>query len=557
MTTKHNKNSFPWWTWLLPIVIFHIGSEISALFKFAPGAAYYYLPTTMSLILVNWWGPKRVVPAVYINAVLSAHLWDITEWYYWPLFAIPETLFPLISWYLFTYKYKGDFTLPNVKSLVRFLVVGLLVPIIVEVGLLAIIFVATGKRNPNDLIFIFIRSWLGEFVSNFGLTLPVLFFLSPLILLHRNGTKTKAVPAIGRLSGYQLTEVTLIYSIILILSLSIPFGRFWFVFGVLSLYVALRFGFGLAICTNAFIFLLTYILPLITIKYATSAVRIGQDDLNIYLGTSLLYVFSALIGRVISDVEIAELKIKAQVAELEKANTELKQANEELDRFVYSVSHDLSAPLKSILGLVNVSKLTENLSEHRQYFDKIQVSVLKLNAFIKEVLDYSYNKRVDVRQEVVNIEEICVEILGNVTYLENFDRIKVDYAFLKQANVRIDKTRLKIILNNLLTNAIKYQRADGSHKPFIRISTETESGCTLIHVADNGEGIRSEMIPRIFDMFVRATDRSKGAGLGLYIAKQTCRKFGGDIVVSSEYGKGTVFTVRIPGIEPNQPVPQV
>jgi len=546
-----NKNSLPWWTWVLPIIIFHLGSEVSALFKFAPGAAYYYLPTTMSLIFVNWWGPKRIVPAVYINAVLSAHLWDITEWYYWLLFAIPETLFTLISWYLFTYKGKGDFTLPNVKNLVHFLVGGLLIPIIVEVGLLAIIFVATGKRNPDEILFIFIRSWLGEFVSNFGLTLPALFFFSPLVLLKRIGAKAETPSAFFRLSSLRVAEVIVIYSIILILSLSISFGKFWFVFGVFSLYVALRFGFGLAICTNAFIFLLTYILPLITIRFSTSAVRIGADDLNIYLGTSLLYVFSALIGRVISDVEIAELKIKTQLAELEKANVELKQTSEELDKFVYSVSHDLSAPLKSILGLVNVSKLTSHLSEHRQYFEKIQFSVLKLNAFIKEVLDYSYNKRVDVNHEMVNIRVLCEEILDNVSYLENFARIKVDYTYLRQTPIKTDKTRLKIILNNLLSNAIKYQKTNESHNPFIRISSETKPGFTFIHVEDNGEGIRPEMVPRIFDMFFRATDNSKGAGLGLYIAKQASWKLGGDIEVKSEYRKGAVFTIRIPGVEPN------
>jgi len=282
------KNSpSAWWTWVLPILLFHLGSEISALFKFAPGAAYYYLPTTMRIVMVNWLGPKRIIPAIYVNAVLSAHLWGIAEWYLWFLFAIPETLFPLISWYLFTYRGAGDFSLPNVKNVVRFLVMGLLIPIFIEVGLLAIVFVWTGKRSHEDLFYIFIRSWLGEFVSNFGLALPVLYFLSPMVVRKFNGGPAPS-DRFSRLSNGQVIEVVAIYAIILMLSLSISFGEFWYVFGVFSLYVALRFGFGMAVCTNAYIFLLTYIKPLIGMDPVLAATAIGADNVNIYLGTGLL-----------------------------------------------------------------------------------------------------------------------------------------------------------------------------------------------------------------------------------------------------------------------------
>ena len=165
-----------------------------------------------------------------------------------------------------------------------------------------------------------------------------------------------------------------------------------------------------------------------------------------------------MIGRVISDVKIAELRIRAQMAELEEANSELMETNEELDKFVYSVSHDLSAPLKSILGLVNVSRMTDRLPDHRMYFEKVEKSVLKLDAFIKEVLDYSYNKRVAIQTEWIDIRQMCTDILENLSFTENYDRVRFEYDGLVVSQVWTDPARLRIILNNLLSNAIKYQR---------------------------------------------------------------------------------------------------
>jgi signal transduction histidine kinase len=260
--------------------------------------------------------------------------------------------------------------------------------------------------------------------------------------------------------------------------------------------------------------------------------------LNIHMGTTLLSVFSAIIGRVINDLRKIEKKLIGQ-------NKELEQTNKELDRFVYSVSHDLSAPLKSILGLVNISKLSNDSSDQKAYMTKIETSVGKLELFIDEILDYSRNKRKEIVIEHIQLKELCQGILENLKYIDGYNKIQFDLSGIESTNIENDRVRLKIVLNNIITNAIRFQKNTPGHSPQIKISTFKEPGRTQIVVEDNGEGIRSEVKPKIFDMFYRGNQSSQGSGLGLYIAKETAQKINGSISVESEYGKGTQFKIEL------------
>ena len=227
----------------------------------------------------------------------------------------------------------------------------------------------------------------------------------------------------------------------------------------------------------------------------------------------------------------------------------LKETNQELDRFVYSVSHDLSAPLKSILGLVNISKLSDDPNDHKSYFKKIEASVIKLSVFIKEVLDYSYNKRLVLTLESIQLRELCDEIFENLKYLDTYSNLKMDLSGVIQNEFQNDRTRVKIILNNLITNAIKYQKQTTDHEPFVKVSSQKKDDLIIIEVEDNGEGIRPEVQQKIFNMFFRGHENSVGSGLGLYIAKEAAEKINGQITVKSEYGKGSIFSLHIPDIK--------
>jgi signal transduction histidine kinase len=543
-----SRQPLPAWTFLASLIIIHIGTEISLVFKYDEGVADYYLPTALSLILINWWGPARVIPAMYINAVLSTYLWGIPldRWPDWFLYGIPETIFTTLSWYLFSYIYKGKYWLPDIQNTLMFLVLAILIPIIPEIFLLQTLLVYFGDQPITNYWDLVSRNWLGEITSSFGLSLPVLFYCTPLMqragLLKNPPAKKLALE--NQFKWLEVLELIVIFSTLTAMVFVINFEKFWYLYGLIALYTAIRFGFGPAVVINYYIFLLTYVLPKFFKALGSQHFEHYPEVINVFLGASLLFGFSAITGRVISDVKRAERK-------LQNKNRELDQTNRELDRFVYSVSHDLSAPLKSILGLVNISRITNEPKDHVQYLSQIETSVRKLESFITEILDYSKNNRQQIVGEQIKLTELCHEILDNLKFTENFNRIKVDFSELIHSDIVQDKMRLKIILNNLLTNAVKFQKRVPGHEPVIKVSTHKKGEKVVIEIEDNGEGIRNEMQSRIFDMFFRGSDNAKGSGLGLYIAKEAALRINGSISFRSEYGKGSVFAVELKSLNLN------
>jgi signal transduction histidine kinase len=308
------------------------------------------------------------------------------------------------------------------------------------------------------------------------------------------------------------------------------------------LYVAIRFGFGPALITNFYILMIIYVFPKFIAGFTKSGIGDYHDVSNIFLGANLLFAFAAILGRVMSDVRLAR-------ANLIRKNAELEQTNKELDHFVYSVSHDLSAPLKSILGLVNISRLDSDTYAHTGYLNRIEQSVTKLEKFINEILDYSKNKRQELVIEQIHLKTLCDEILDNLRDAPEFNALQIDFR-LEQVSITQDKARLKIILNNFLTNAVKFQKKYEDHKPYVKISSYKYGDDVRIEVEDNGEGIKKDQHDKIFEMFYRGHRNSDGSGLGLYIAKETASKIQGNIFFQSEYGKGSTFGIQIKNLRP-------
>ncbi|MBL6449899.1 PAS domain-containing sensor histidine kinase [Fulvivirga sp. 29W222] len=240
----------------------------------------------------------------------------------------------------------------------------------------------------------------------------------------------------------------------------------------------------------------------------------------------------------ITERKQAEKKVYEQNLMLEKTNAEL-------DRFVYSTSHDLRAPLSSVLGLINIAQLSDDPNEHHTFLEMMKERINTLNGFIGDIIDYSRNSRLSVVKEEVVLIDIVKEAVQNLQYFENSQLIDIAYEGVEDVSFQGDRSRLKIILNNIIANAIKYHNTD-QPDPRVEI-TAKNLGCDLeIMVKDNGEGIEPELLDRIFEMFFRATVKSEGSGLGLYIAKEMADKLDGKIKVNSIKGKGTTFIVKLP-----------
>lgn len=235
---------------------------------------------------------------------------------------------------------------------------------------------------------------------------------------------------------------------------------------------------------------------------------------------------------------------------LKSSLEEMKKMNSDLDRFVYSASHDLKAPLRSIMGLINLAR-TESASAGLEiYLEKMFRSAHKLDNFIGDLINFSKNTRLDVELKEININGLVGETVENLKYMDHAGKIIIN-TIINDVPFWSDESRLSILFSNLISNAIKYQSLEESNQSELNITVNvTKKSATLIF-ADNGIGISKENKTKIFNMFFRASDQSEGSGLGLFIVKEIIQKLNGTIRFTSEPGKGTSFQVVLPNHSPD------
>lgn len=231
--------------------------------------------------------------------------------------------------------------------------------------------------------------------------------------------------------------------------------------------------------------------------------------------------------------------------ELKSAMEELSERNFELDQLMYKTSHDLRSPLSSIMGLVNLANLDKDTTSRDQYLSKIDGRIRKLDDFIKSMLNYARVNRADVALTEINIRDLVNNSLRELEHLDNFRAIKTSVDISGDTiPFRSDELRVKIIFSNIISNAYKYYNADV--KSYLKIKIEITPLVLNIEFKDNGIGIKKEHLDKIYNMFYRATDRSQGSGLGMYIVKQAVERLRGSINLKSDYGKGTAIKITLP-----------
>lgn len=239
-------------------------------------------------------------------------------------------------------------------------------------------------------------------------------------------------------------------------------------------------------------------------------------------------------------------ELRSQKERLKNANEELKTINNELDNFVYRSSHDLVAPLKSLRGLISVAEMTDNLDEVKEYFKLMNISITKLEEFIKSIMDFSTNTKKPLEMRVVKMDDVIDSIIVDLKFYENAEKVELIRAYDSDFKLKTDPKRLNIILSNLVTNSLKYHDFTRGESPFIKVSAKIENKSYIIEVEDNGSGIPEEYQTKIFDMFFRAHQGIEGSGLGLYIVMDTLNVLKGEIDISSKVRKGTTFKVILP-----------
>ncbi|MBX7242495.1 MAG: HAMP domain-containing histidine kinase [Bacteroidia bacterium] len=243
------------------------------------------------------------------------------------------------------------------------------------------------------------------------------------------------------------------------------------------------------------------------------------------------------------EVAQAQAELEQKYTELQVAHADLRNANEELDRFVYSVSHDLRAPITSVMGLLDLCESDkENLDKYLALQKK---SMLKLDTFIADILHYSRNARMSLSPVAINLETIIREAYDAQCFAHQAENMEFEITIKGKGTIYTDEFRLNIIISNLISNAIRYRNVKATPS-FIHFEIENQPGLVSILIKDNGIGIAKEQLPRVFEMFYRGSSRTSGSGLGLYIVQEALKKINGTISVTSEINVGTHILLKIP-----------
>ncbi|MCK7559278.1 hybrid sensor histidine kinase/response regulator [Chitinophaga sedimenti] len=237
------------------------------------------------------------------------------------------------------------------------------------------------------------------------------------------------------------------------------------------------------------------------------------------------------------EIYSARKQLKEKIVELEKTN-------DELNRFIYSTSHDLRSPLMSVLGIINLSRLDNSVTDPNGYMNMIEMCVTRLDGFIQKIIEYYRNSRLELEFEQIDFNNLirdCTDTFKHQNTAINFN-VEVD----QPVEFKGDTFRISVILNNLISNAVKYQKPE-EENPTVNLIVKVEPHKAAIRIEDNGIGILSEHLNNIFKMFFRSKNNNKpGSGIGLYIVKEALTKIGGTITVDSRYGEGTQFEITIP-----------
>jgi signal transduction histidine kinase len=260
--------------------------------------------------------------------------------------------------------------------------------------------------------------------------------------------------------------------------------------------------------------------------------------------TSLL-VTAIFIYFMIQLNEVSEERLRKLTDEIRQKNAELQRTNEQLDRFVYSASHDIKVPIISIKGLTHLATIDCQDQKSLQYFSKIENQTDKLGRFLLEMVEYTRNTKTSIKLEQVKIRDVVDEVVESISHIENARRVEIKKFIRVEEAVMLDRVRFMVILNNLVSNAIKYHNYALAN-PWVKIMISRVGNNIQVMVADNGFGINDQYKEKIFEMFFRASDSPIGSGLGLFIVKETVEKMKGKIMLSSREGEGACFRIDLP-----------
>ncbi|MBX2965914.1 MAG: tetratricopeptide repeat protein [Cyclobacteriaceae bacterium] len=241
-----------------------------------------------------------------------------------------------------------------------------------------------------------------------------------------------------------------------------------------------------------------------------------------------------------------QAEVNKATADLLVANTSLQKVNEDLDNFIYKTSHDIRGPLASLRGMCNIALIDVKDEQALTYLKTIDSTASHLNKILTRLVIINQINNATINPEPLDFDKI----VDDVILFENKKGLPKGFTFKRdiQRNIifRSDDVLIRIILENLIDNAVKFHNNSERVVPFAHIKIFTEAEHLHIQVIDNGVGIVMQNPNKIFQMFTRASERSGTGGVGLYLIKQAVTRLGGEVRLQLTPEKYTLFHATLP-----------
>lgn len=235
--------------------------------------------------------------------------------------------------------------------------------------------------------------------------------------------------------------------------------------------------------------------------------------------------------------------------ELKEKNERLEKLHSEMNQFVYSLSHELRGPLMSISGISKLAKMEVTEPGIVEYFEMIDSATLKLDDFIYKMLDFYRSTKIENKIVSIDFKGIFDQLMKDYQLKWDLSEIELSFDISQEEPFYSDESKIRVILNNLFSNAYKFQKENGNR--WIHICIKVSRNKAYLELADNGIGIEEKHQSDVFNLFHRATQRNVGSGLGLYMVKESVEQLKGNVVLKSDVGKGTSVQVHLPDLNKN------
>jgi signal transduction histidine kinase len=266
-----------------------------------------------------------------------------------------------------------------------------------------------------------------------------------------------------------------------------------------------------------------------------------------YIGMTAFGLYFLLVQHRQTVLETVDTYTKELEKRVDERTRDLSMINKEMESFSYSVSHDLQAPLRAIVGFSDelVNHHSEGLDPTaNQYLHRIRNAGKRMSRLIDDLLILAKVSRAESKPVLVDVRKMIDDIISQLKTDPAYAHVQVDVRFAKLI-LRADESLLRILFQNLMSNAFKYSAR--GETPMVVIETSSDNGNRLFNIRDNGIGFDMAYVDKLFQPFQRFHDDHgyQGSGIGLATVQRVMRHLNGHVRVESQIGLGTVFYITL------------